>query len=94
MQQPGISIMATTTIRVSPEAHRILKMLSDRRGVSMVEALDEIVSAWERDHFFQELNEAYAALKVDGAAWQEELAERKSWDVTLMDNQGDAHVTD
>jgi len=86
--------MATTTIRVSPEAHRILKLLSDRRGVSLVEALDEIVGAWERDHFFQEFNEAYAALKADSTAWQEEIAERGSWDVTLMDNQGDEHVTD
>lgn len=86
--------MATTTIRVSPEAHRILKLLSDRRGVTLVEALDEIVSAWERDHFFQEFNAAYATLRNADTAWREELDERAAWDVTLMDNQGEDHATD
>jgi hypothetical protein len=31
------------------------------------------------------MNAAYAALRADPVAWQQELAERAAWDVTLMD---------
>jgi hypothetical protein len=78
--------MATTTIRVSPEAHRILKLASEERGISLVEALDEITKAWEREHFFQEFNNAYATLRENATVWAEEQDERRLWDAALTDN--------
>lgn len=78
---------AKTTIRISAEAHRILKLASAHKGVSLVEALDEIAKTWEREHFFQEMNNAFASLKEDPQAWQEEKAERAIWDATLTDQQ-------
>lgn len=60
----------------------------------MIEALDEITKAWERDHFFDRLNAAYAALKENPTAWAEEEEERSAWDHTLVDNieDEDAHI--
>ena len=75
-----------TTVRISAEALRILKLVSKTKGISLIEALDEITKAWERDHFFSEFNKAYATVREDAASWEAELEERKAWDATLLDD--------
>ena len=39
--------------------------------------------------FWQQTNEAYAALKADPTAWAEELVERLLWEQTLADGNED-----
>ncbi len=38
-----------------------------------------------RQHFLENANKAYAALKSDPTAWQAELEERQLWDGTIAD---------
>jgi hypothetical protein len=78
--------MATTTLRVSERARDILRRLSAKREISMVEAVDVLTTEWEKQQFFQSLNESYAALKANPDVWQEELEERRLWDQALTDD--------
>ena len=82
---------AKTAIRISAEAHRILKLASAHKGVSLVEALDDITKTWEREHFFREMNNAFALQQEDPEAREGEKAERAMWDATLTDQQEDEH---
>ncbi|HEU0168374.1 MAG TPA: hypothetical protein VFS62_11405 [Chloroflexota bacterium] len=47
------------------------------------------MDAYRRQFFLEQLNEQFARLRADPAAWQEELAERKLWEGTLMDGLED-----
>lgn len=74
-----------STVRIGERSHMTLRKIAEDRGVTMAEALDVVVQQWEKDDFFQQLNAAYAALKADEDAWNEELEERRLWDQTLSD---------
>ena len=54
-------------------------------GVLIRPAVAVPLDANRRRRWLEETNEAYAALRADSAAWQAELAERASWDGTLLD---------
>jgi hypothetical protein len=41
--------------------------------------------ATQPEEFLEEVNAAYARLRADPKAWQEELAERQLWDRALRD---------
>jgi hypothetical protein len=51
--------------------------------------LDLAIEEYRRQRFIQEANEAYAALRKNSKAWKAELSERKEWDATMADDQGD-----
>ena len=75
-----------TTVRVSQRSHNVLKQLSEREQITMVEALDRVTAEWERIQFFQKLNDSFAALRSDDDAWQSEVEERRLWDNTHNDD--------
>ena len=72
-------------VRTRPETHTALQQLAAQENTSMQEILSRAVELYRRHRMLAEANAAYAALRDDPAAWQEELAERAAWDVTLMD---------
>ena len=41
---------------------------------------------YRRRFFLEEANRAYVKLREDQAAWEEELHERRIWDVALADD--------
>ena len=77
--------MSAPTVRISEASHRILKVLAEQTGQTMMDVLDKALDAYRRKLFFEQLNAGYAELRADPAAWAEHLAERKLWDATLMD---------
>ena len=77
--------MASTTVRISDQTHRILQELSASTGQSMQSILDTAIEAYRRELFLRDTNAAFAALRADPEAWREELAERAVWDATLGD---------
>lgn len=77
--------MASATVRITPESHKLLKELAARTGHPMQTVLDRAIDAYVRQRFLEEANEAYTALQRDGAAWKQELREREAWDATLKD---------
>jgi predicted transcriptional regulator len=76
-------------VRVSDTTHRALKELAERSGEPVQAVLEKAVEAFRRQRFFEELNAAYTALQSDSEAWQEELAERRAWEITLTDGLED-----
>lgn len=81
----GVIRMSTAIVRVSEAAWQTLKHLSERCGATMQEIVDRAVEEYRRKLFLEEANRAYAALKSDPRAWQEELQERRVWDAALAD---------
>jgi hypothetical protein len=87
--KPNTGAKNRAMVRVSDTAHQMLRELSDRYGEPMHAIIEKAVDAYRRERFFDELDAGYAALQSDPEAWQEELAERKLWEATLMDGLED-----
>lgn len=81
--------MPTSQIRVSPATHTAVTDLARRTGEPMQSIVEKAVEDYKRKLFFEEMTAAYARLKADPAAWEEERAERREWDVTLADGRED-----
>lgn len=77
--------MATTNVRISERAYLILKNIADKEAKPMPALLDEAIENLRRRRFLEEANQAFAALKANRKAWQEELNERAIWDRTNTD---------
>ena len=78
-----------TTIRIKREFREILRELAENAGRSMQAVLEDAIKEYRRKRALEQLNSAFAALKADPEAWEEELAERAEWDVTLQDGLND-----
>ncbi len=79
--------MPTATVRISDETRRTLRELAARRGGSMQAVLDEAVEEYRRRRFLDEANAAFAALRANRKAWEDEMEERRAWDNTLADGR-------
>lgn len=79
----------TTLVRVNPETHAALHELAKDLHLSLQEVLGQAVEQYRRRTLLEQANVAYAALRADPQAWQEELAERALWDTTLLDGLDD-----
>ena len=80
---------ATLTVRIRPETHRKLSALAKQMETTLPEVLDKAITEFERRQFLEECNAAFARLRADPVAWEEELSERREWDCTLMDGLHD-----
>jgi hypothetical protein len=78
-------IAVAEIVRVTKKAHQLLKKLAQERGLPMTRTLEEALECYRRQLFLQKSNEAFAALRADPKAWEEELEERREWDGTLGD---------
>lgn len=77
--------MQTQTLTINETTHQLLLRLADLEKTSADVVLDRALEIYQRELFWKQTNEAYAALKADPAAWAEELAERALWEKTLAD---------
>jgi len=51
----------------------------------MQAVLDQAVEAYRQQHFLEESNRAFEALRATPTHWKTEQAERQAWDITLSD---------
>jgi hypothetical protein len=79
--------MASSTVRISRETQDLLREIAHQEGASMQAVLEKALREYRQKQFFESVNLAYANLKQDPKRWQEELAERRAWDVTLTDGR-------
>ena len=79
-----------SNVRIQPGTYSKLRRLAADAGESMPDVLEKAVDELYRKRFLDDCNRAYARLKADPKAWQEELKERRAWDCTLGDGLEDA----
>jgi len=72
----------STTVRISRASWQVLRQIAAQADEPMLTVLDKAIEAYRRQCFLQKANEAYAVLRENPGAWQEEIAERKVWDIT------------
>jgi len=77
--------MGTTTVRVRIDTRDRLARLGERRGVSTPDLLDELATRAEEDDLLTGLNEDFAQLRGDPAAWEQHQTETAAWDQTSSD---------
>ncbi len=77
--------MSSSTVRISSSARQSLRGLSTRTGKPMQAVVEEAIELYRRRLFLEEVNDAYATLRQDPAAWSEIAEERAEWDSTLAD---------
>ncbi|MCG2711239.1 MAG: toxin-antitoxin system protein [Candidatus Omnitrophica bacterium] len=82
--------MISTTIRIEPKAHKMLRRIAKQSGKSMQSSLTKAIELYYRRDFLQKTNAAFDALRKDPKGWQEELKEREGWDATLLDDIKDS----
>ena len=68
------------TVRITQSDHRELKSLSHEMDLPMGQVLHQALALLRRQLFWQSTRDAYAALRADSGAWEDEQTERASWD--------------
>ncbi len=81
--------MATSTVRISEQAHANLREIAAETGEAMADILAKAIEDYRRKVFIEQFNAAYAKVHEDAKAEREESAERELWDSTLLDGLGD-----
>jgi len=72
--------------RISEPTRETLRKLAEASGDSMQVLIDRAVEMYRRQHFLEESNRAFEALRADPKKWKSEQAEREVWDITLTDD--------
>lgn len=86
--------MESKTVRVSQQTRAVLRELAADTGEPMQRVLADAVEAYRRNRILELTDAAYAALRADPEAWNEELEERAAWDATLADGLEDVYDDD
>jgi hypothetical protein len=82
--------LGTVTIRIADETHSALRQLAHEQGRTISQVATEAIDQYAREQFLAGLNEDYARLQADPAAWADWQAELKSFEGTLLDGlEGD-----
>jgi hypothetical protein len=83
--QNGRARAGSTTVRLKPESHRVLKQLAETTGQSLQAALEDAIEEKRRRLYLEGANADYAALKRDPKAMAEFIKETGAWDITNLD---------
>ncbi len=78
--------MSTTTIRISTDAHALLKQIAQEENEPMQSVLNKILQKHRREQLLLKTNAAFSELQKNTDQWTEELRERTLWDQTLADD--------
>lgn len=77
--------MPSTSIRIDEQALAVLRELARRQRQPVQTVLKQAIDSYRREKFLEEANAAFAALRSNPEAWNEEQQERDLWDRTSGD---------
>jgi hypothetical protein len=77
--------MPSTSIRIDEQALAVLRELARRQRQPVQTVLKQAIDSYRREKFLDEANAAFAALRSQPEAWDEEQQERELWDTTAGD---------
>ncbi len=81
--------MVSTNMRVYDKTYSQIDEIAHKLKISKQEVLDQAVESYRRELFLREANNAYAALRNNLEAWQNEKEEREAWDYSIQDGLED-----
>ena len=74
-------------VRVSDHTYQVIRELAGQGSMQAV--ISQAVENLRRERLLEEANNAFAALRQDPTAWDQEREERELWDATVGDGLGD-----
>ena len=77
--------MSELTIDISETTHKTLLQLSQTSGEDIVTVMERAVENYRRYVFLAQADRAFAALRQNEELWQDEIAERQAWEITIAD---------
>jgi hypothetical protein len=77
--------MSELTIDISETTHKTLLQLAQTSGDDLVTIMDRAVENYRRYVFLVQADRAFTTLKQNEELWQDEVAERQAWDLTIAD---------
>jgi predicted transcriptional regulator len=77
--------MPSASIRIDEQALEILRELARSQHRPMQAVLSEAIDSYRRQKFLEEANIAFAALRNNPQAWDEERQEREIWEQSIQD---------
>jgi hypothetical protein len=78
-------LLPTTTVEIGTGDYQRLLELSKTAGETVQDVLSKAIDEYHRQVFLRQLSQDFAELRKNPELWEEELAERRAWDVTLLD---------
>ena len=77
--------MVVTNLVVWYNKLAVLRELARKQHQSLQAVLKEAIDSYRREKFLHEANVAFAALRRNPKAWNEEQQERRIWDLSAED---------
>ena len=77
--------MGQTTVRITESTRTLLRRLAAAEGRPMQLIIATALEAYRRERFLKAVNDGYATLREDAAAWAAAAEERAVWDRSLLD---------
>jgi hypothetical protein len=84
----------SSMVRLNDRAHRQLKVWAEEDGRTLQDMLEVVVWEYDRHRFFDKAEAAYRRLKANPEAWEDELAERRILEGSLMDDLEEREAAD
>ena len=84
--------MGQTTVRITESTRILLRRLAAAEGRPMQLIIAAALEAYRRERFLKAVNDGYATLREDPAAWAAAIEERAVWDRSLLDGLPDETV--
>jgi hypothetical protein len=81
--------MSDLRVSINESTHHNLVKLAEASGETIQVILEKAVDNYYRHTFLTKANQGFAALKANKSLWEEEIAERQAWDVTIADGVDD-----
>jgi hypothetical protein len=77
--------MPSSNVRLSESAHQAVRELAERDHITIQTAVERAIEQYRRQRFLETVNQSFAALRGDRAAWNNTVAERRLLDGSLRD---------
>ena len=77
--------MSELTIDISETTHKTLLQLAQTSGEDLVTVMERAVENYRRYVFLAQVDRAFTALRQNEELWQDEIAERQAWELTIAD---------
>ena len=72
-------------VRIGPELHQTLRTLSEAEQRPISQVIETAIDRYQKDNFWKAVDEGFARIRADSAAWQEYQSEAALWDSAAGD---------